>query len=123
MGREGSHNPPPDRPPNPVYRKEIPHPRQPIMPFIQRGWGRPRSMAGEAAGPRCLRKEVLGGANTILRYAVSLNGRNDIMGLFVGVPFKLCGVAASRWSELDSLLKSRPHSTILLGQSANWWRS
>ncbi len=89
MGREGSHNPPPDRPPNPVYRKEIPHPRQPIIPFIHGGWDRPRYMAGQAAGPRCLRKEGLWGANKILPCAVNLNGEYDMTRHFVGVPVKL----------------------------------
>ncbi len=89
MGREGSHDLPPDRPPNPVYRKEIPHPRQPIIPFIQGGWDRPRYMTGQAVGPRCLRKEGLWGANKILPCAVNLNGEYDMTRLFVGVPVKL----------------------------------
>ena len=46
-------------------------------------------MAGEAAGPRCLRKEGLGGANKILPCAVYLNGKYVMKGLFVGVPVKL----------------------------------
>jgi malate dehydrogenase len=46
-------------------------------------------MAGEAAGPRCLRKEGLGGANKILPCVVYLNGKYDMKGLFVGVPVTL----------------------------------
>jgi malate dehydrogenase len=46
-------------------------------------------MAGEAAGPRCLRKEGLGGANKILPCPANLNGEYDMKRLFVGVPVKL----------------------------------
>ena len=46
-------------------------------------------MAGEVAGPRCLRKEGLWGANKILPCAVNLNGEYDMKRLFVGVPVKL----------------------------------
>ena len=46
-------------------------------------------MAGEAAGPRCLRKEGLWGANKILPCAVNLNGEYDMKSLFVGIPVKL----------------------------------
>jgi malate/lactate dehydrogenase len=46
-------------------------------------------MAGEVAGPRCLHKEGLWGANKILPCAVNLNGEYDMKRLFVGVPVKL----------------------------------
>jgi malate dehydrogenase len=46
-------------------------------------------MAGEVAGPRCLRKEGLWGANKILPCAVNLNGEYDMKRLFVGVAVKL----------------------------------
>ena len=46
-------------------------------------------MAGEVAGPRCLHKEGLWGANKILPCAVNLDGEYDMKRLFVGVPVKL----------------------------------
>ncbi len=46
-------------------------------------------MAGEVAGPRCLRKEGLGGANKILPCAAYLDGEYGVIGLYVGVPVRL----------------------------------